>query len=78
MHNKKQMPFDLYEMICNSGTDKANRCLTESISDSLGPRNRAEGLTIKEHRGSVLLVAQQVKNLTSMHEDTGSIPGLAQ
>ena len=28
--------------------------------------------------GSVPVVAQQVKNHTGTHEDTGSIPGLAQ
>ena len=29
-------------------------------------------------KGRILAVAQRVKNLTSIHEDTGSIPGLTE
>ena len=32
----------------------------------------------KNAPGGVLIVAQQVTNLTSIHEDGGSIPGLTQ
>ena len=32
----------------------------------------------KRLRGGVPVVAQQVKNLTSIHEDESSIPGLSQ
>jgi len=33
---------------------------------------------IQKNGPGVPIVAQQVKNPTSIHEDTGSIPGLAQ
>ena len=33
--------------------------------------------TLEKLRGGVPIVAQQVKNLASIHEDAGSIPGLA-
>ena len=32
----------------------------------------------KKEKGGVPIVAQQVKNATSIHEDVGSIPGLTQ
>ena len=32
---------------------------------------------MSEARGGVPIVAQQLTNMTSIHEDTGSIPGLA-
>ena len=32
----------------------------------------------KDYHTAVPIVAQQDKNLTSIHEDVGSIPGLAQ
>ena len=33
---------------------------------------------IENTKAGVLVVAQQVKNSTSIHKDVGSIPGLAQ
>ena len=39
---------------------------------------RENGNSITELGLEVPIVAQQVKNLSSIHEDVGSIPGLAQ
>ena len=44
--------------------------------DTLWSASQGEGL--KESNPGVLIVAQGVKNLTSIHEDVGSIPGLTQ
>ena len=33
---------------------------------------------LNKHTFGIPVVAQRVKNLTSIHEDTGSIPGLVQ
>ena len=47
-------------------------------------RELREGLSVKDtgpltlHLGRILIVAQRVKNLTSIPEDVGLIPGLAQ
>ena len=35
-------------------------------------------IIVKNHFSGVPIVAQQVKNLPNIHEDVGSIPGLAQ
>ena len=40
--------------------------------------NKAMWHTCKNFRQGVPIVAQQIKNLTSSHEDAGSIPDLAQ
>ena len=37
-----------------------------------------DALVTQERRGGVSTAAQQVKNLTSIYEDAGSIPGLTQ
>ena len=37
-----------------------------------------ELVPLKEKEGGVPIVVQQAKNPTSIHEDSGSIPGLAQ
>ena len=43
------------------------------------PKKKKKKPSKKENRNlGVPAVAQQVKNLTSIHEDTGLIPGLAQ
>ena len=34
-------------------------------------------MLVKDHLGGVPVVAQLVKNLTSIHEDVGSVPGPA-
>ena len=39
---------------------------------------QAVSMHLKKISSSISIVAQRVKNPTSIHEDTGSIPGLAQ
>ena len=41
-------------------------------------RELKQSISIKVYRTGVPIVVQQVKNPTSIHEDLGSIPGLAQ
>ena len=70
--------------ICGNGlkTEKSPSLkYTKRIPTSLVPSDGAPGNSppwpLKIWRG-VPVVAQRVINLTSIHEDTGSIPGLAQ
>ena len=41
-------------------------------------KNKKRTITLKPSGLGVPIVAQQLKNLTSIHEDWGSIPGLDQ
>ena len=62
------------QTVCSGGEGRG-----EGVKKGTKREGRREGGG-RERRGSlgVPLVAPQVKNLTSTHEDVGSVPGLAQ